>query len=113
MARYYGKIGFIETVENPSNSGIWVEQATERNYYGEIVRNTRKWQGVSTLNDNLNIANEFLIVIDEYAIRNFHAMRYIEFMGALWKVTNVSVEHPHLRITVGGVYNGENPSNAT
>lgn len=106
MARFYGTIGFIETVEDPIDSGIWVEKITERHYYGEIVKNSRKWQGAENLNDNLNIANEFLVTIDEYALQNFHAMRYLEFMGVRWKITNITVEHPHLRLTVGGVYNG-------
>lgn len=107
MARYYGRIGFVETVESPEGSGIWVESTTERLYFGEVTRNSRRWQTAEKLNDDLNISNEILIVMDEYAIRNFHSIRYLEFMGALWKINNIQVEHPHLRLTVGGVYNRE------
>ena len=107
MAKYYGRIGFIETREVPEGSGIWKEIVTERLYFGDVVRNSRRWQGAETLNDDLNISNEIVVVMDEYAIHNFHAMRYIEYMGAYWKITNVQVEHPHLRLTIGGVYNRE------
>lgn len=107
MAKYYGRIGFVVTKEDPVGSGIWKEIVTERPYFGDVIRNSRRWQGAETLNDDLNISNEIVVVMDEYAIHNFHAMRYIEYMGAYWKITNVQVEHPHLRLTIGGVYNRE------
>lgn len=109
MAKYYGTIGFVDTVETPEDSGIWKEVITERKYIGEVVRNSRRWQDSQNLNDNLNINNEIIIVMDEYAIKNFHALRYAEFMGAYWKISNVQVEHPHLRLTIGGVYNRQDP----
>ena len=31
MAKYYGKIGYAETVETAP--GVWKEQITERNYF--------------------------------------------------------------------------------
>ena len=105
MAKFYGAIGYAETVETAP--GVWVERILERNYYGELVRNTRRLQTADQLNDNLNIANEISIVSDPYANENFHAMRYVEFMGAKWKVTSVEVKYPRLILTVGGVYNGE------
>lgn len=39
-------------------------------------------------------------------------MRYIEFMGAKWKITNIEVQYPRLILTVGGVYN-ESTTDAT
>lgn len=105
MAKLYGVVGYAETVE--TTPGVWEEQIIERNYFGELVRNTRRLQTASQLNDNVNIANEISIVADPYANQNFHAMRYIEFMGARWKITNVEVQYPRLILTVGGVYNGE------
>ena len=110
MAKYYGRIGFIEAQEVPAGSGIWVEVPTEHYYVGEVGRNSRRWQPGEKLNDNLNISNEITVVMDEYAIHNFHAMRYIEYMGAFWEITNALVEHPHIRLTIGGVYNREDPN---
>lgn len=104
MAKFYGKIGFADTVETAP--GVWTEQIVERNYFGDIIRNTRRLQSSDQLNDNINISNEFSIVADPYANNNFHSMRYIEFMGAKWKITNVEDRYPRLILTVGGVYNG-------
>lgn len=75
MAKYYGKIGFAESVE--SAPGVHVEKIVERNYYGELVRNSRRLQSANQLNDNINISNEISIVADPYADKNFHMMRYI------------------------------------
>lgn len=104
MAKYYGKIGFAESVE--SAPGVHVEKIVERNYYGELVRNSRRLQSANQLNDNINISNEISIVADPYADKNFHIMRYIEFMGTKWKISNVEVQPPRLILTVGGVWNG-------
>lgn len=104
MAKFYGMIGYATTVE--TKPGVWEEQITEHPYYGDVIKNTRQLQSAEHLNDNVNISNEFSIVADPYAINNFHAMRYIEFMGAKWKISNVSVQHPRLLLTTGGLYNG-------
>ena len=104
MAKYYGKIGYAETVE--TNPGVWTEQITERSYYGDMIRNTRRLQSAEQVNDDINIANDLSIIADPYAINNFHTMRYAEFMGAKWKISNVEVQYPRLILTLGGLYNG-------
>lgn len=104
MAKFYGVIGFAETVE--TEPGIWEEVTTERNYSGDLVRNSRNLQPSDSVNDNINISNEISIIADPYAEQNFHNMRFVKFMGAKWKIKNVEVLYPRLRLTVGGVYNG-------
>lgn len=104
MAKWYGLIGYAENVE--TTPGVWEEQITERPYYGDVVRNTRRLQNSDSVNDNIDVSNEISIVADPFANQNFHAMRYIEFMGARWKVTSVEVQYPRLQLTIGGVYNG-------
>lgn len=104
MAKFYGTIGYVKTVE--TEPGMWEEQKTERQYSGELVKNTRRLESSGGVNDNVNISNEVSIVADPYAYENFHAMRYIKFMGAKWKISNVEVRYPRLILTIGGVYNG-------
>ena len=105
MAKFYGAIGYAVTEE--MKPGVWMEKITERMYYGDLTRNTRKLQSTDQLNDNINVANEISIVADPFANENFHSMKYVEFMGAKWKITSVEVQYPRLILTVGGVYNGE------
>ncbi len=105
MAKFYGIIGYSETKE--ISPGVWEEDITEREYYGDLLRNTNKFQSSERLNDNINISNEVSIVADPYARDNFHFMRYVSFDGsdAKWKVISVEVQYPRLILTVGGVYN--------
>lgn len=105
MAKYYGKIGYVETVETAPS--VWTEQITERSYYGDVLRNTRKYQNSENLNDNLEVSNELSILSDPYALQNFHAIRYVHWMGSRWKVSSVEVRYPRLILTIGGVYNGD------
>ena len=105
MAKFYGVIGYAKTVE--TKPGVWKAEITEKTYFGDLIRNTRRYELNSQINDNLNIANEISIIADPYAYQNFHSMRYIEFMGTKWKVTSVEVQYPRLILTIGGVYNGE------
>ena len=105
MAKFYGKVGYAVLEETAP--GVWTEKFIEREYSGDVERNTRILQNPGQVNDNVNVTNEFSIVADPFAYQNFHCMRYVEFMGARWKIERVSVSHPRLVLTVGGVYNGE------
>ena len=105
MAKFYGAVGYAVTEEN--TPGVWEEHIVERMYYGELIRNTRKLQTTEHLNDDINISNEISILADPFAYANFHSMRYVEFMGAKWKIMSVEVLYPRLILTVGGVYNGK------
>lgn len=104
MAKWFGKIGFAETKE--TTPGVWEEQITEREYFGDLTRNTRKLQSSENLNDNITVDNEISIVADPFANQNFHAMRYVEFMGTKWKVSTVEVQYPRLILSLGDIYNG-------
>lgn len=108
MAKFYGKVGFVSQVErDPETSpGVWVEEITEKYYRGDIIRLSKKWHTSESVNDDVDISNEVSIVADPYAMNNLNSIRYVEILGGLWKVTNISVEQPRLVLSIGGVYNG-------
>ena len=106
MAKFYGAVGFAEE-QVETSPGVWKDVIVPHNYYGELVQNTIKLQSADQLNDDINVANKISIVADPYANKNFHAMRYVEFMGAKWKISSVEVLYPKLILTIGGVYNGQ------
>ena len=103
MAKWCGMIGYAENLE--TEPGIWEEVITERRYYGDAIRNTRLLQSSDNVNGRVNVGNQISIVADPYANQNFHAIRYVEFMGNLWTVSNAEVQYPRLILTIGGVYN--------
>lgn len=105
MAKFYGAIGYAETVE--TRPSIWQETVIELPYYGDIVRNARRLESGDSVNDDITINNSISIVADPYAREHFFAIRYVKWMGTAWKVTNVEVQSPRLLLTIGGVYNGQ------
>lgn len=105
MAKFRGTVGFAVNVEK--EPGIHVEEITERSYRGDLLLNNRRLEPSGNINDNINISNQISILGDEYAFHHFHAMRYIEFEGAKWKVSTVdATKRPRLVVTLGGLYNG-------
>lgn len=104
MAKWFGKIGFNAGTKETAPS-VYTEDIKEREYYGDLIRNTRRLQTTDKVNDDIEISNELGIVADPYAMENFHMMRYAEFMGAKWKISSVEVQYPRLLLTLGGVYN--------
>lgn len=103
MPKWYGKIGYGVTEE--TSPGVWTEEIVERQYYGDIIRNLRRLETSDQVNDNVSVSNEISIVSDPYAFENFHSIRWVEFMGAKWKVSSVEVQYPRLVLSLGGVYN--------
>lgn len=105
MARFYGIVGYIETVE--TSPDVFTEKPVERFYKGDLLENSRRLDNGQGLNDNVTISNQISIVSDPYADSHIHAMRYCKWRGTAWKVTSVKVQAPRLILTLGGVYNGE------
>jgi len=104
MARYYGSVGYANNTE--PNPGVVVEEITTREYYGDVLYNTRRLENSGEVNDDINVSNKISIVADPYALDNFWKIRYATFMGQKWKVKSVDVERPRLILTLGGLYNG-------
>lgn len=103
--KWFGIIGYADQVE--TKPGVWEDEITEREYFGDLTRNTRRLQMTDKLNDDIEISNEISIVSDPYANENFHSMRYAMYMGTKWKITSVEVQYPRLILSLGGIYNGD------
>lgn len=104
MSKFCGMIGFEETVQ--TKPGVYVEKITEKSFYGDIRRNTRRLQGTEKVNEDLTLSNELSIVADPYLRDHFHSIRYVRYCGAKWRVQNVEEQLPRLILTFGGLYNG-------
>ena len=105
MARFYGAVGYSTEVETAVD--VTDNKPVERMYKGDIIRNNRRLEAGTDINDNVNISNQISIVADPYANQHIFDMRYVKWRGVAWKVTNVDVEPPRLILSLGGVYNGE------
>ena len=103
MAKFYGSIGFAEDVE--VRPGYIKNQITPHEYYGDVIRQSHRYQSSESVNDNIKIDTQISIVADVYANNNFGAMRWVEFGGTKWKISSIEIKYPRLIITIGEVWN--------
>lgn len=104
MPKFCGMIGYA--ISEETAPGVWEDHVVERPYYGDLVRNSRRFENKSQLNDNVRISNNFSIVADEFAYANFHTIRYVTYNGTKWKVESVDASQPpRLVLEAGEVYN--------
>lgn len=108
MAKYYGIVGFSETVETAPD--VWLPKIAERTYRGDVIRSYPRWQMGQKVNDDMSMNNKISIVADPYAISHLGAIRYVVWHGSKWQVTGVEVQHPRLILDIGGLYNGGGPN---
>jgi len=103
MAKYYGKVGYVDNVE--TSPGVWSPKVTEKTYSGEILRNSRRWQAGTSINDNVVISVEVSFISDKYALDHMHDIRYVTHMGKKWSVSRADYNHPRIVLMLGDVYN--------
>lgn len=104
MAKFSGKIGYGVTTETAP--GVHEETIVEQFYYGDITRTSRLLRENEQVNPALSLGNSISIVADAYANEHFFAIRYVEWAGVRWTVTEVEVQPPRLLLRLGEVYNG-------
>lgn len=105
MARFYGEIGFADTVE--TSPGIAEDVIIERKFHGDVLRSTGRMvvEG-DHINPNPAFNNSISIVGSKYAFANWKKIRYIKFEGELWTISSMAIQRPRLVIEMGDIYNG-------
>lgn len=106
MARFSGLIGFAHTVRTAP--GVSSEVITEKGpYFGDVKRTSIALQNANAVNAELRSSNTVEIMADDdYVSENMFAIRFVEWAGACWAVTEVTVQRPRLILRLGGVYRG-------
>lgn len=103
MARWCGEIGFGITSE--TSPGVWTNEIIQRKYYGDMIRNYRRIDGDTKVNNDITLTMELSIVADPFAYEHFHTIKYAVLYGVKWKVTTIELKAPRLYLNLGGVYN--------
>lgn len=106
MARFAGLVGFAHTAR--TSPGVSSEVITEKGpYYGDVKRASLALSQGDQVNTDLSTTNRIEIMADDaYLSENMFAIRFVEWAGALWRVTEVTHERPRLLLRLGGVYHG-------
>lgn len=104
MSKFFGNIGYQTTTE--TEPGLYEEEIVEHEYFGDVIRNSRRLQYSDNINPSITINKQISIVSDPYAVENFHNMRYVTYMNTKWIITSADVQYPRIILTLGGIYNG-------
>lgn len=107
MAKFFGEIGFATQVE--TSPGIWEDKIIEKQYYGDVTRESRRFSVSEQVLDNINLSNQVSIIADGYVTDNIQNLRYVRWLGGLWKISYVELKFPRLVLEMTGVYNGPTP----
>lgn len=107
VSKFYGVVGYV--TQSETSPGVWDDTAVERTYRGDILQNTRRWQQVEKVNDDLTVSNKISIMADPYSYANLANIKYVNWLGTNWKITDIEILRPRLILTIGGVYNGPTP----
>ncbi len=111
MNKYFGIIGY--GIDEEIRPGVHKPRIVERKYYGDVLKNTRRYDGAAKVNDDLAISNSLSIVADPFAYQNFHCIKYATYMGSKWTVKTVETQYPRLILTLGELYNGQTNESET
>ena len=65
MPKFYGVIGYATT--KTTERGMYEETIVEKEYIGDVIRNTRRLRESSKINDDITISNQISIISDPYA----------------------------------------------
>lgn len=106
MARFSGLVGFAHTVRTAP--GVSSEVITEKGpYYGDIKRASRTFSQGDDVNADLRVTNTIEIMADDkYVSENIFAIRFVEWAGTCWIVSEATIQRPRLLLRLGGVYRG-------
>ena len=107
--KYHGYIAFSTEVFD-DNTGVTIEQMTRREYYGEVIRDSKSNENNNQIVDGFTLSNEFSVIADAFMREHFYKMRYLEWQGVKWKIKSATndPDRPRIKIHVGEVYNDTN-----
>ena len=103
MARFFGRIGFVDTYE--SSPGVWSERTIAPTYYGDVLSDRRRYNSGESINDNIVLVNYISVVGDTFMLENYHTMKWVEYKDCKWAITAVELEYPRVKINFGGLWN--------
>lgn len=107
MAKFYGQVGYAETVK--VRPGVSEEVITEVPYFGDVSNNIVRSEGGDKVLPDSQAGPVIEIVADAYMDKHFFAIRYVEWAGTKWAVDSVTAVRPRLHLRLGGVYHGPTP----
>ena len=98
-----GKIGYARTEE--TSPGVYQEIIIEKQYYGDVVRNTAQIFDSNTINSSIKLNNSISVLCNNYMSDNLGCVRYLTFKKSKWKVSSMEIKDNRIIFTLGDLYN--------
>lgn len=105
--RISGVIGYGEQTQ--IRPGVIEDVITEYKYRGDVLFPTVRTEQGESVHDDLRVGNQISVVASAYHREHVFDMRYISFLGVLWKIAAVDLAMPRLLVRLGGKYDGPTP----
>lgn len=105
MPKFYGNVGFGVTKE--TSPGVWEESIVDRQYAGDISKNSRRYSTSDKVNDDISLDLTVSIIADPFFFQNIGNIKYVEYLGSKWKVSSIELQYPRLNLSIGGLYHGD------
>ena len=98
-----GKIGYARAEE--TSPGIYQEIIVEKQYYGDIVRNSTQILDSNTINSSIKLNNSISVLCNNYISDNLGCVRYMTFKKSKWKISSIEIKDNRIIFTLGDLYN--------
>ena len=102
--KWCGDIGF--SIPEKTKPGVFTPVVKTKKYYGDIIRNSHRYDAGEKVNEDISLNNVISIVMDQFAYDNSQYIRYVSWGNSKWKVTSVDINYPRMNLSIGGVWNG-------
>jgi len=102
--RFAGKVGYV--IAEETEPDVFTETADERLYYGDVLKNSRRWDKGDGVNPDIKVTNSISIVADDYAYQHIGEIRYVWYLGKQWTVTSLDIARPRITLALGDLYHG-------
>lgn len=104
--KFKGVIGFTTAITE-SIPGVWSPASiVEHTVVGDVVKNYTKPTVGSNANTDIDINNEFSVLMPQMLRQQIFSIKYVKWNGVKWRVTSADLaSYPRAIIQVGGIYN--------
>lgn len=104
MAKFAGLVGYVNQEE--SAPGVWTPVEQTRTMKGDFYMESSRHQNGDKVNDDISLNHRISLMGDEWVMKHYPLMRWIEIDGIKWEITSVELKRPRVIVNVGGLYNG-------
>lgn len=102
MSKWHGRIGYGKQEE--TSPGVFEEKIVTHLHSGDILNERISNSQSNKINDDITISNRISVISNPFINNNIPFIRYVEYMGCKWKVTNCDIQYPRIILTMGGIY---------